>query len=254
LSTDHEWERWGQKDPYFAVVTERKFRRDRMTAEARESFFDSGERHVDYILHACRQLAGAAFAPRSVLDFGCGVGRVLLPLARDVERAVGIDISATMLAEARANADALGLGNVELLPSDDALSRVHGTFDLVHSSITLQHIEPRRARKLFARLVELVAEGGVGAIHATYASRRHARNHGRATLWDRRPSLRFWRPPARDLPGDPDMRMYHHDLNELTYLLQAGGIDDVRMAFTDHAGEMGVFLFFTVPRAAGARA
>jgi 2-polyprenyl-3-methyl-5-hydroxy-6-metoxy-1,4-benzoquinol methylase len=40
---------------------------------------------------------GDDFAPRRVLDFGCGVGRVTLPLARRVDAVVAIDIADSML-------------------------------------------------------------------------------------------------------------------------------------------------------------
>jgi len=47
-------------------------------------------------------LAMAAEAGGAVLELGCGTGRVLLPLARAGYTAVGIDLSAQMLAIARA--------------------------------------------------------------------------------------------------------------------------------------------------------
>ena len=40
-----------------------------------------------------------------------------------------------------------------LVRSDDTLSAVEGSFDLVHSCIVLQHIEIPRGRQLFAQLV-----------------------------------------------------------------------------------------------------
>ena len=69
-----------------------------------------------------------------------------------------------MLAEAARNAAAMGLTNLALVGSDVELSEVEGRFDLVHSAITLQHIDVDRGR----RLIELIAPGGFGAIQITY--------------------------------------------------------------------------------------
>ncbi|WP_406009274.1 methyltransferase domain-containing protein [Streptomyces sp. NBC_00637] len=44
-----------------------------------------------------------------LLELACGTGRVLLPCAERVERAVGVDRSPSMLAQARATADAAGV-------------------------------------------------------------------------------------------------------------------------------------------------
>ena len=40
--TDLEWQKWGEQDPYFAVITEPRFRSANLTAEAKQQFFDSG--------------------------------------------------------------------------------------------------------------------------------------------------------------------------------------------------------------------
>ena len=48
------------------------------------------------------------------LDFGCGVGRLVLPLARRYRTVVGIDISDAYIAEAVRNRDKHGLTNISL--------------------------------------------------------------------------------------------------------------------------------------------
>ncbi|EGJ09960.1 type 11 methyltransferase [Rubrivivax benzoatilyticus JA2 = ATCC BAA-35] len=162
MSTDIEWEKWGARDPYFSVLTDPRFRVNAMTAQAREDFFALGRMHVDHVLHVIRCHLDGAFAPTRTLDFGCGVGRLVMPFARLGGEVVGVDISPSMLAEARRNCDQAGLSNVVLLPSDDALSAVAGDFDLVHSCIVLQHIEIPRGLVIFEQLVRRVRPGGMG--------------------------------------------------------------------------------------------
>ena len=87
MSTDQAWVKWGRQDPYFAVITNEKFRSANLTDAARKEFFDSGRYHANYVLDRCRRLIDPAFAPQRALDFGCGVGRVTLPLAEKVAAA-----------------------------------------------------------------------------------------------------------------------------------------------------------------------
>jgi len=79
-----------------------------------------------------------------VLDLGCGAGADLLIAAQmtgPTGRVIGVDMTASMLDRARASADDMGLGNVELhegliesVPLDDASVDVvisNGVIDLV---------------------------------------------------------------------------------------------------------------------------
>jgi SAM-dependent methyltransferase len=262
MSTDQEWVKWGRQDPYFAVITDEKYRSNKLTEAARQEFFNSGRYHVNYVLDHCRRLIDPAFAPSSALDFGCGVGRITLPLAEQVATVVGVDVSPDMLAEARRNCEQFGLTQVELLPSDDTLSAVQGGFDLVHSCITFQHIDMARGRRLFARLIELIAPGGLGAIQITYAKAAHADTFGQppapvpqaaqaartVVLPGRRGVLkRLGMAAPQEPPADPEMQMNAYPLGELAFLLQSSGIQGFQAQFTDHGGELGVFLFFKKP-------
>ena len=93
LDTDSAWEQWGRLDPYFGVLTHSKFRRESLTSESRKEFFDSGAAHVEYVMRMIRLHIDPAFSPKSVLDFGCGVGRTLIPFAQGAERVMGLDVS-----------------------------------------------------------------------------------------------------------------------------------------------------------------
>jgi 2-polyprenyl-3-methyl-5-hydroxy-6-metoxy-1,4-benzoquinol methylase len=124
MSTDAAWEEWGRRDPYFGVITDPKFRMSAMDAVIKKEFFDSGESDVHYVMTLIKKFIDPGFAPKRVLDFGCGVGRTLVPLAKLAEQVVGIDVSRSMLQEARKNCDARQLRNVSLLESDDDLTTV----------------------------------------------------------------------------------------------------------------------------------
>lgn len=265
MSTDDDWERWGRQDPYFGVITSDRYRSDRLTPEARAEFFATGEAHVSGVLDQCRALFDPAFAPRRILDFGCGVGRLVIPFARVCEEVVGVDVAQSMLDEAIRNCRERGVANASFVVSDDSLSRVTGRFDLVHSAITLQHIEVERGREIVRRLVELVDDGGVGALQITYGKHRYAESYGQPPepvapaaigpgsrmLRDLRWLLpRFARgggPKPTVRRGDPQMLMNPYNLSQIAFLIQTAGIPRMHAEFTDHGGELGVFLYFRRP-------
>lgn len=244
-STDLAWEQWGARDPYFGVLSLPRFRRDQLTPEARREFFHSGEVHVQFVLDYIRHFIDAAFAPAAALDFGCGVGRTLIPLAGIAAQATGLDVSPSMLQEARRNCDEHGRDNVRLLVSDDELSALAGDFDLIHSCIVFQHIPVVRGRAILARLLGHLRPGGVGALHFTYGQSRFSESYGVPPAGTQ-PS----EPPPADAAragADPEMQMNPYNLGELMFCLQQIGVQRLHVDLTDHAGELGVFLFFRKP-------
>ncbi len=243
MSTDAAWEEWGRRDPYFAVNTDPKFRRTNLTEESRQYFFETGRWHVDQVMQLLRQYIDPNFVPRTVLDFGCGVGRTLIPFAAIAQEVVGLDVSASMLLEARRNCDERQVTNVRLLPSDDSLSSLTETFDLVHSVITFQHIPPERGRAILSRLLPHITRGGVGALQFTYSKTHFAATHGLAPPAS---SSRVLTSPPPSAEADPEMQMNPYNMNEILFLLQDRGVRRFYGEFTDHGGELGLFTFFQV--------
>lgn len=248
MNTDSAWEAWGRQDPYYGVITNPKFRQSELTAEARKEFFDSGYAHAEYVMLMIRQHIDPNFQPRSILDFGCGVGRLVVPFAKLAAEVVGMDVSSAMLLEAKKNCDEQGIDNVQLLVSNDEISLLGRQFDLIHSYIVFQHIPPERGRTIFGKLLRHIPVGGIGAIHFCYSKSHYEETHGVAP----QPA-----PPAESatvqetlvpnpLPqsADPEMQMNSYHMNEVLFLLQKAGVSRFHAEFTDHGGELGVFVFF----------
>jgi SAM-dependent methyltransferase len=151
------WEAFGRDDPLWAVLTEASRRGGRWDLD---EFLATGEREVAAALTELGEL-GADPGRGRALDFGCGVGRLTQALAARFERCDGVDIAASMIAEARrinqhgervhyhVN-DAPDLG---LFPSD--------TFDFVLSFIVLQHMVPRYATGYIGEFVRVLKPGGI---------------------------------------------------------------------------------------------
>ena len=272
MTTDTEWQAWGIRDPYFAVLTNPKYRTDALTPDAKLEFLASGRKTVDMVLNTCRGYFGAHFAPQRVLDFGCGVGRLSIPFAAQAREVVGMDVAESMLAEARLNCQAQDCHNVTLVLSDDTLSRATGQFDLVYSGLVLQHIEVARGRMLFAELVGKVISGGCGVIQVTFAWDQYKAEFGVAP--DRpavRPARNGWNsqtkaflrraferlgalraasviaPLPKAVRSDPEMQMNCYNLSQLMFILEQAGVQRVFSTFTNHSGALGVLMYFQKP-------
>jgi SAM-dependent methyltransferase len=120
-------------------------------------------RLIDICQHlALRRWLRAAPGTR-VLDVGCGVGRWSRRLAARGAHVTGIDLSPTMIAEARRRASAQQLGGrCRFLVQDLQALATGEKFDLVLSVTVLQHIlDAAAVRAALQRMVDHLAEGGL---------------------------------------------------------------------------------------------
>ena len=158
IERHHEdWEQLAELDPMWAILSspERRF-----GGWDEAEFLATGEREAADLMRRIDELGGLA-GNAAALDFGCGVGRVSRAFATRFEHVVGVDIAETMLARGREiNAD---VPNLELVHNTAADLSVLGEqrFDLVYSSIVLQH-QPSHAiaRGYVDEMVRLLAPGG----------------------------------------------------------------------------------------------
>ena len=131
MSTDTDWDKWGEIDPYFGVLSSDEYRADNLNEELRAKFFHSGDVYIRRTLDAVRSHLDAGYQPERCVDFGCGVGRLVIPLAGLSREVVGIDVSDHMLAEAASNCEKRNVENVALVKSDDRLTQLDGSFNLI---------------------------------------------------------------------------------------------------------------------------
>jgi len=118
------------------------------------------------LIHSCQRLALEPWLRvrpgTSVLDVGCGVGRWSRELASRGARVTGIDLSATMIAQAKQRAAAQGVAErCRFLVQDLAALDAGQKFDLVLGVTVLQHIlDPQALRSAVQRMVAHLTEGG----------------------------------------------------------------------------------------------
>lgn len=145
-------------------------------SESDEVFWKSGAADVENLILQDVTLDPSARA----LEIGCGTGRLLRPLSRRVERAIGIDISPEMIARARAALS--DRPNVELAVTRGGLDGIpDASLDFVYSFIVFQHVPSRAAVLRYLREAARALKGG-GVLRFQVDGRRRGRAFG-ADTW-----------------------------------------------------------------------
>jgi 2-polyprenyl-3-methyl-5-hydroxy-6-metoxy-1,4-benzoquinol methylase len=176
--------------------------------ELRDRHFEEGRRQVALLAEEVEAYAGRSLASCCALDFGCGFGRMALPLAELCQHVYGLDISSADLQEADRNAERLGIENVSWLDAS-AVSELSGNYDFVLSNWVFAHINSRQGEKIFGALVQGLRPGGFGAIHVTL-----------------RPRAAAWRliSSKRSRASDAYLMMNSYSLNRLGAILREAGV------------------------------
>lgn len=155
------WRAFGETEPHWSVITDEAFRAASLDQQM-ENFLVMGRENVDRVAAAFDRQGLRFEDVGSVIDFGCGVGRVSAAFSARGCAVTGVDISAAHLAEAEAHFDKAGLTGATFrrlaTPTDiDTLPQV----DLVYSLIVLQHNPPPLIARLLRHLLGRVRPGGL---------------------------------------------------------------------------------------------
>lgn len=122
------------------------------------AFFESGAAEVDAFL----AFAGVSLGPGdTVLEIGCGAGRMTRRLAELAGKVVATDVSAEMLSRAAANLPGRDAVTFLEVSGEGDLPVPDGAVSAVFSYITMQHVPTVRAQELyFAEALRVVQPGG----------------------------------------------------------------------------------------------
>ena len=147
--TDSEWKKWGKENPYFAVITDPKYKE----GEGKVEFMLSGKKYFEDILQDFNRLSIPLNRDGNALDYGCGVGRVLKPISEYFKSSTGIDVSSHMLEEARKNCNKEKT-ELRLFTEYENLSNLlDNSYSFIHTLIVLQHIPIQRGLKILEQLL-----------------------------------------------------------------------------------------------------
>lgn len=221
------WEALAKKDPWNAVLTTVDGREVAGDPAKLAAFYRSGEEYLQRMLRSIRDHFGPVDRFDVAADFGCGVGRVALPLARRSRELIAVDVSPTMLSmtEARAREEGLPNLSLQLLPQfleDDR------ELDLLHSVLVLQHIWPEEGFRILEAVVPRIRPGGMAILHVP--SSVGGVQPRRLFRWARSrvPGFNALANVFRGVPANtPYMQMNAWDLNRLVELLHRAGFGDL---------------------------
>ncbi|MEO8033757.1 MAG: methyltransferase domain-containing protein [Acidobacteriota bacterium] len=235
-----DWEELARREPYFAVLTDQGLAGVEANHIATAAFLETGEADIAALMTAIASLLHRELHPASSLDFGCGAGRLTLPLARRSRRVVACDIAPTMLEHARQNAEEARLENVIFVLSDELGGLPDGSFDFVSSLLVFQYIQIPDGYGLIRTLLRLLAPGGVAALHVMLE-----RPRGRLRRMARAADLRSrMRNRPLDARPEPKVKPGYLETNEYdeTILLRHIEASGARLAGTFAQHGAGVVL------------
>jgi SAM-dependent methyltransferase len=172
------WDEWGSKDPLYVILVDEAKRGGRWD---KEEFFRSGEREIEGLLAALDGL-GIELKRGRALDFGCGVGRLTQALSLHFLKADGVDIAPSMVRQAREWNRFPGVCEYHVNSAADLKQFPSAAFDLIYSSIVLQHMEPRFAEGYIREFIRLLAPCGIAVFQAPSAISGEGSNSWRRRL------------------------------------------------------------------------
>jgi SAM-dependent methyltransferase len=166
-----DWARLGDQDPLWAVCVDPAKRGGRWDLE---DFLATGRAEVADAMARLAQL-GVCVNRRDALDFGCGVGRLTSALAGYFGSVTGVDVASSMIDHARRLHSANTRCTFVLNNQQDLRRFADDSFDLVYSSLVLQHMPPAMASAYLGEFVRVARPDGAIVLLVPEAHRRTPR-------------------------------------------------------------------------------
>lgn len=121
--------------------------------------------HLDTI-----NLLVSAFSSGSMIDIGCGMGRIIKAAAGKIREIVALEPDATRCDWARAEvANHEGVTVLKLMTQDYIAQNPGKQFDLAVLSMVLQHLSTHNCKRLMNDLATLTRPGGFAVVCTTHA-------------------------------------------------------------------------------------
>jgi cyclopropane fatty-acyl-phospholipid synthase-like methyltransferase len=197
--------------------------------ETEEKFAAGGRRDADLIF----EFSGLDPDKRHgrALEIGCGIGRLMRPMADRFERVCGVDVSPEMTRQAAARMRDAGVGDRAslLVVEGDGRIPTDEKFDLIYCYTVFQHIRRRDTRRYLAEVRRLLAGSGVAVLHFVepFGIRRNLQ------------ALLHIDPPAWDT-----LRFRYFRRGEVERLCRKNGLT------VDDRGKVGIYGLYRVSRGA----
>jgi SAM-dependent methyltransferase len=151
------WESLAQRDPLWAILSAPEKKGNEWD---RAEFFQTGVAQIDQLMQTLRHHE-ISFDSDTVLDFGCGVGRLSQALLPHFTAVSGVDVAPTMISLAKElNKDPERCHY--FLNQQEGLKLFRDEqFCFIYSIIVLQHLPPGLAYKYLAEFVRILRPNGL---------------------------------------------------------------------------------------------
>jgi SAM-dependent methyltransferase len=156
--------------PHWSVLTEERFLPHNIAANL-DAFYAAGAWDAELLDATLARIGRRVGQFGHCVDYGCGVGRVTLQLARRFPRVTGLDISPPHLHLAREALGHAGLPHVTLTQvTPEHLMPVEAC-DFWYSRIVLQHCPPPMSLNILRHAFRSLSTGGVAMFQIPVWSR-----------------------------------------------------------------------------------
>jgi SAM-dependent methyltransferase len=126
-----------------------------------EEFYATGREEIDEAI-ALVESSGVELSWNTALDFGCGVGRLSVALSDRFLSVTGVDISSSMIDQARSSWTSKSNLSFVVNERSDLSVFAANNFDFVYSARVLQHMPTTQlALEYIAEFVRVLRPGGV---------------------------------------------------------------------------------------------
>lgn len=248
MQPDKRWEAFAASEPYFAVFTDPKLLRANRTPGDEHDFFDSGELLADSMFYTIRHRVSANFAPESILEYGCGPGRLAIPLARRAGSVTAVDRSPAMLEAARHEAAKQSIVNVDFRLADGFFDKAR-KFDFVNCYLVFQRMRPAKGLALFRDLLGCIGSGGIGAFQFLYRSTASPLVALTRRMREQVPLINGIANLARHKSfGEPLIPSYTYELDDVFRILDDAGFSAGHVAFERSEGLTSAIVYVQAPR------
>ena len=217
------WSALGAEDPHFSVMTNPVYRRQNMSPKVEEDFYKTGLLDTNVFLKLCERNDVTPKVAGTVVELGCGVGRITEHLSKVFRNYIGVDISAPHLALAHERVEKIGLTNVSLVLLSDFLSD-KTTYDVLFSLIVLQHNPPPVIEYLLEGLLGRLNPGGIAFFQVP------------STLFGYNFVLQDY---LRKIKADKGMEMHALPQRRVFEILRRNNCELIEVVFDGKAADMG---------------
>ena len=171
-ATTRDWENWGRFDPLYGVAAVPGRERGGTNPWTEADFYATGA--GEWELMAPHWIRYAGSLDGTVLEVGCGAGRLSRQLAATFPRLIALDVSSDQLELARAAVAETPVAAEFRLSTGPTLPCAAGEADAIFSTHVLQHLPPRLVESLLVDAGRVLAPGGTLMLHIPIAGTNFA--------------------------------------------------------------------------------